>query len=104
MRPLHARFAITGALLFTPLVLLVGAQNTPTPPATPEPPKIPAKDFSKATAYKVLRVIDGDTVVLLLDGKQTSVLLIGVDTPETVHPSKPVEFFGKEASLSCSRL
>ena len=43
----------------------------------------------------VERVIDGDTI--LLDGGER-VRLIGVDTPETVHPSKPVEYFGKEAS------
>lgn len=43
----------------------------------------------------VERVIDGDTI--LLDGGER-IRLIGVDTPETVHPSKPVEYFGKEAS------
>ena len=43
----------------------------------------------------VIRVVDGDTVIL--DGKER-VRLIGVDTPETVHPSKPVENYGKEAS------
>lgn len=43
----------------------------------------------------VERVIDGDTVVL--DGGER-VRLIGVDTPETVHPRKPVERYGKEAS------
>ena len=43
----------------------------------------------------VERVVDGDTIVL--DGGER-VRLIGVDTPETVHPSKPVEYFGKEAS------
>ena len=44
---------------------------------------------------EVTRVIDGDTLVL--DGGER-VRLIGVDTPETVHPQKPVEYFGKEAS------
>ena len=44
---------------------------------------------------KVSRVIDGDTFVLE-NGER--VRLIGVDTPETVHPSKPVGYFGKEAS------
>ena len=43
----------------------------------------------------VERVVDGDTLVL--DGGER-VRLIGVDTPETVHPKKPVERFGKEAS------
>jgi endonuclease YncB( thermonuclease family) len=40
---------------------------------------------------KVLRVVDGDTVILLLDGKQVRVRLIGIDTPETVDPRKLVE-------------
>lgn len=51
---------------------------------------------------KVIRVIDGDTVEIEydgLDGKVTDRLrLIGVDTPETVHPTKSVEPYGKEAS------
>lgn len=41
-----------------------------------------------------IRVIDGDTIVL--DGYET-VRLIGVDTPETKDPRKPVQFFGEEA-------
>lgn len=43
---------------------------------------------------KVERVIDGDT--LLLTGGE-KVRLIGVDTPETKHPQKPVQRFGMEA-------
>jgi len=43
----------------------------------------------------VSRTVDGDT--LLLNGGER-VRLIGVDTPETKHPKKPVEYFGKEAS------
>ncbi len=46
----------------------------------------------------IIRVIDGDTVVLRLQGEIETVRLIGVDTPETVHPTKPVECFGPEAS------
>jgi endonuclease YncB( thermonuclease family) len=57
----------------------------------------PAADPVQSTA-KVLRVIDGDTVVVLLDGKQTTVRLIGVDTPESVDPRKPVQRFGHEAA------
>lgn len=45
---------------------------------------------------KVKRVIDGDTL-LLTNGEK--VRLIGVDTPETKHPQKPVQYFGKEAHL-----
>jgi micrococcal nuclease len=48
--------------------------------------------------YPVERVVDGDTIVVRYEGAETTVRLIGVDTPETVHPNKPVERFGKEAS------
>jgi len=45
--------------------------------------------------FKVVRVIDGDTIKL---ENGEVVRYIGIDTPETVHPSKPVQCFGKEAS------
>ena len=61
-------------------------------------PVVPVEDFSNDTAYPVLRTIDGDTVEIQYSGKPTMVRLIGVDTPETVHPQKAVEAFGKEAS------
>ena len=67
-------------------------------------PKIPVKDFSKATAYTVERIVDGDTVVVKIDGKNMKVRLVGVDTPETVHPNKPVERYGKKASEFLSNL
>ena len=44
---------------------------------------------------RVARVVDGDT--LKLEGGER-VRLIGVDTPETVRPNTPVQFFGPEAS------
>jgi micrococcal nuclease len=46
----------------------------------------------------VVRVIDGDTVVVHIDGKDEHVRLIGIDTPETVDPDKPVMCYGAEAS------
>ena len=48
--------------------------------------------------YSVVKVIDGDTVNISKDGEIITLRLIGLDTPETVHPSKPVECFGREAS------
>ena len=54
--------------------------------------------------YKVLRVIDGDTLEVSIDGKTEKIRLIGIDTPETVHPYKPVECFGKEASNKAKEL
>jgi len=46
----------------------------------------------------VVRVVDGDTIVVVVDGVEYRVRYIGIDTPETVHPSEPVECFGREAS------
>ena len=46
----------------------------------------------------VERVIDGDTIRVRVQGKQYTVRLIGVDTPETVHPTQAVQHFGAEAS------
>jgi endonuclease YncB( thermonuclease family) len=55
---------------------------------------VPGSEYLPKEAV-VKRVIDGDTIEL--EGGE-SVRLIGIDTPETVHPSKPVEWFGREAS------
>jgi len=51
--------------------------------------------------HTVRRVVDGDT--LLLANKER-VRLIGVDTPETKHPNKPVQYYGKEASAFTKRM
>lgn len=48
--------------------------------------------------YPVTRVVDGDTVRVDRDGQEIVVRLIGLDTPETVAPDRPVECFGPEAS------
>ncbi|MDW8145149.1 MAG: thermonuclease family protein [Roseiflexaceae bacterium] len=45
----------------------------------------------------VTHVADGDTIEVSLGGVTERVRLIGVDTPETSHPSRPVECFGREA-------
>ena len=49
----------------------------------------------------VVRVVDGDTLLLSTGEK---VRLIGVDTPETVHPRKLVEYFGKETTSFTKRV
>ncbi|WP_277680034.1 thermonuclease family protein [Gracilibacillus dipsosauri] len=53
---------------------------------------------SNLSLATVTRIVDGDTIEINLDGKTESVRLLLVDTPETVHPSKPVQPFGPEAS------
>lgn len=49
-------------------------------------------------AATVARVVDGDTIVVRIAGHEEKVRLIGVDTPETVDPRRPVGCFGTEAS------
>ncbi|WP_102345493.1 thermonuclease family protein [Bacillus sp. Marseille-P3661] len=46
----------------------------------------------------VTNVVDGDTFDIMINNKEERVRLLLVDTPETKHPSKPVQPFGKEAS------
>lgn len=53
---------------------------------------------------RVVRVVDGDTIAVELDGRQEKVRYIGVDTPETKKPGTPVECFGKKASAENERL
>ena len=55
-------------------------------------------DEAENKTYKVVSVVDGDTIKIEYQGATESVRLIGIDTPETVHPSEPVGCFGKEAS------
>jgi len=47
---------------------------------------------------RVERVVDGDTILVRLGGRDEYVRLIGVDTPETVKPDTPVQCFGERAS------
>jgi micrococcal nuclease len=54
--------------------------------------------------YLCTRVIDGDTIIVNIEGKKEKVRLIGVDTPETKHPKKPVQRFGKEAYLFTKKM
>lgn len=54
--------------------------------------------------YAVEKVVDGDTVIVDMNGKSETVRMIGVDTPETHHPSKPVQCFGRAATAFTAKL
>jgi len=60
----------------------------------PSPAQIPK-------TLRCTRVVDGDTIILS-NGER--VRLIGVDTPETKHPRKAVEYYGKEATAFTKRM
>jgi micrococcal nuclease len=63
-----------------------------------------SETFDDQPLYKVVKVVDGDTVDVSIEGKVERLRLIGINTPETVDPRKPVECFGREASLRASQL
>lgn len=57
-----------------------------------------------ATIAKIVRIVDGDTIIVSFEGKEEKVRLIGVNTPESVDlpagkagPRRKIECFGKEA-------
>lgn len=54
------------------------------------------KFVESLTAVTVVRVVDGDTYVVNLDGNETKVRLIGVDTPESVASQEYLDRTGKE--------
>jgi micrococcal nuclease len=66
-------------------------------PVVEEPKKV-------EETYEVVKVVDGDTLSLNMNGKTEVLRLIGMDTPETVDPRKPVQCFAKEASTKAKEM
>jgi micrococcal nuclease len=86
------------------------APTVPPQPTAPPAPALapPAGDYpalpTDLPSAMVARVVDGDTVDVTLEGQTMRVRLIGIDTPETVDPRKPIECFGREASARAHEL
>ncbi len=88
------------------LVLALGAAGIATrslPVTTPSvETAIAAIAIAPATTtpdvYPVEKVVDGDTIDVLLRGTTTRIRIIGMDTPELFDPRKPVQCFAREAS------
>lgn len=84
---------------------------TPSPIATPTAssevspsPTIGFAPSGPTTEARVSRVVDGDTIRVAYGGQRYALRYIGIDTPETVHPSRPVEWMGREASAANRQL
>ncbi len=69
--------------------------KTAGPAGTPVPALLPER--VEAT---VVRIVDGDTIVVLITGREYTLRYIGIDTPETVRPAYPVEWMGPEAGAA----
>ncbi|NGQ94986.1 nuclease precursor [Brevibacillus sp. SYP-B805] len=73
------------------------AVATTSAPATAAPTQ-QSKVVPARVQAKVTEVVDGDTFKVTINGKEETVRMLLIDTPETKHPEKPVQPFGPEAS------
>ena len=94
--PARNRFRVRSRFHFLPLLIVFAALvairwwwSAGPQAAAPAPPLLEAGE------HQVVRVIDGDTLLMAGDVR---VRLLGVDTPETVKPEQPPEPWGAEAS------
>lgn len=100
---------LSTAALMIGLAFWALAANSPSAPslvvleATPTPAPTVKTDTLGVEGQKVLvgRVVDGDTIEIAGGQK---VRYVGIDTPETVDPRRPVGCFGKEASAENKKL
>jgi micrococcal nuclease len=82
------------------LLLLFAACEAPEA-TSEEEPRLAGEAFQAA---RVVRVVDGDTLIVEIDGREERLRYIGVDAPESVTPDAPVECFGPEAAGENRRL
>lgn len=75
----------------------IDASKVQTQAQTQQTDKAPA-DTSGREQARVKRTVDGDTLDVLIDGREEKVRLLGINTPESVDPRRAVECYGKEAS------
>lgn len=116
MQPRYKKFVdygVSGIFLLTLAVAVgtgIGNNGRPLPQRQPDgagmtATKVVAKESGKREVwFRVVRMVDGDTFVVVIDGKEEKIRLIGIDTPEVVDPRKPVQCFGKEASRRAREL
>lgn len=71
--------------------------------ATVEAPVVP-QHVSDDNTIRVIRVIDGDTFEARIATSTEKIRMIGIDTPESVDPRRPVQCFGKEAGAHLQQL
>jgi micrococcal nuclease len=107
LRPSRRRFTARGVVapLVVAFLCACCVSCTSSSPTTDDDDVLDdARLTDNVTTARVLDVIDGDTIELRIGKRNETVRLIGIDTPETVHPTKPVECFGAEASTYLASL
>ena len=104
MTPPRRRLLLRSAVVATVLGLAACRPATADPggpatgPGTRAPPGAPTTTAAVETNAVIAHVVDGDTVDVRIDGRGERVRLIGINTPETKDPRRPVECYGQEAS------
>jgi micrococcal nuclease len=99
--------ALLGILIL--IILAINPEASTQPSTTPSPsasvsPTPTATTLGDAVLdaqpglYRVTQVIDGDTIEVSIDNRLERVRLLGIDTPETHDPRKPVQCFGEVAA------
>src|SRR5688572_2877318 len=104
-----------------PTISIAAAPTTPAAPATtvspPSPsllppsfaatdepaPELGSEPTGETESARVVRVVDGDTIVIDRGYGDEKVRYIGIDTPETVAPGSAIEWMGPEASAANKR-
>lgn len=91
---------IAGLIAVGALLAYSAGADIPGPaPSAAEPGDgLPTAPGPTSESAMVVRVVDGDTLVIDRGRGDERVRLVGVDTPESVAPNAPVECFGPEAS------
>jgi micrococcal nuclease len=92
------------SLIVVIIALLTTTQEKSVPITPPYKQVATVSAYPADGSYLVLAVIDGDTITVDIHGVKETVRFIGIDTPEVVDPRKPVQCFGKEASLKAKEL
>ena len=80
------------------------ADSPSTDGVSPPPADSGFRPTGPTETARVVRIVDGDTIIVRLAGRDQRLRYIGMDTPETVKPGSPVEWMGPEASKANAAL
>jgi micrococcal nuclease len=97
-RALVSKFQLLVLVLFS--LFLAACQSAPQTIHLKPPPV----DQTNVILVPVLQVVDGDTIKVNLNGREETVRVLLVDTPETHHPRLGIQPYGPEASTMTHRL
>lgn len=61
-------------------------------------PEPDVTSVASSTLYVASKVIDGDTIIVEMEGQSETVRLLGIDTPEVDPQYNPIECYGRQAT------